>query len=247
MASSPTARRRPARVSPPDTPAEAGDPPVLVDDRHCYLALAAAYVRGRLPKVAEDDEAAIDDAAAVAQGRAAGLRLARFKRNAELPRVRAVLGILRALSPASLLDLGSGRGTFLWPLLDAFPGLPVIAGDRDPGRAARLDAVRRGGWPGLAACALDATALPLPDRAVDIVTALEVLEHLERPEAAAAEALRVAGRYVVASVPSHPDRNPEHLRLFTPASLSAPFTAAGARRIAISHVPNHMIAVVTVP
>ena len=33
----------------------------------------------------------------------------------------------RGLAPASLLDVGSGRGAFLWPLLEAFPGLPVIA------------------------------------------------------------------------------------------------------------------------
>ncbi|NJM35092.1 MAG: AAA domain-containing protein [Rhodomicrobium sp.] len=29
--------------------------------------------------------------------------------------------------PESLIDFGSGRGVFLWPLLDAFPDLPVMA------------------------------------------------------------------------------------------------------------------------
>ena len=33
------------------------------------------------------------------------------------------------IQPTSLLDIGSGRGTFLWPLLDTLPTLPVIAID----------------------------------------------------------------------------------------------------------------------
>jgi hypothetical protein len=32
-----------------------------------------------------------------------------------LPRVRKVLGVLRGVHPANLLDVGSGRGAFLWP------------------------------------------------------------------------------------------------------------------------------------
>ena len=49
-----------------------------------------------------------------------------------------VLGLLRGLLGASLelaaprlLDVGSGRGAFLWPLLDAFPRLRVTAIDRE--------------------------------------------------------------------------------------------------------------------
>src|SRR5687768_8078680 len=86
------------------------------DDRY-FTRLAAAYVRGKLgrdaPRVSHDE--------LIAAGLAGGLRLHKFKRSTELPRVRKVLGLLRGLSPASLLDVGSGRGTFLWPLLDAFP------------------------------------------------------------------------------------------------------------------------------
>ena len=80
-----------------------------------FTDLATAFVRGRLG----DPAATIDD------GRKAGLRLHKFKRNTELPRVKRVLGMLRGLAPESLLDLGSGRGTFLWPLLASFPHLPV--------------------------------------------------------------------------------------------------------------------------
>jgi hypothetical protein len=81
-----------------------------------FTDLATAFVRGRLG----DPAATIDD------GRKAGLRLHKFKRNTELPRVKRVLGMLRGLAPDSPLDLGSGKGTFLWPLLVNFSHLPVV-------------------------------------------------------------------------------------------------------------------------
>ena len=58
----------------------------------------------------------------------AGLRLHRFKRTADLPRVRKVLGSSAAWRP-NLLDVGSGRGVFLGPCWTPSP-LPVFAVDR---------------------------------------------------------------------------------------------------------------------
>jgi ubiquinone/menaquinone biosynthesis C-methylase UbiE len=90
----------------------------------------------------------------------------------------------------------------------------------------------------------DVTALPYADASFDVVTILEVLEHLQDPAAAARETLRVASGYVVASVPSHEDDNPEHIHLFTRDSLTELFESAGAERVQISYVLNHMIAVI---
>lgn len=200
--------------------------------------MAAAFVRGKLAV-----PHGLTDTDVIAFGRAQGLRLHKFKRHSELPRVRKVLGVLRGLAPRTLLDLGSGRGTFLWPLIDAFPDIEVTATDRNPLRVDDIDAVRRGGVESLRARVMDATAIELADSAVDVVTALEVLEHLERPLAAAQEAVRVAARFVVASVPSKEDDNPEHIHLFDRDSFERLWLAAGASGVRVEYVLNHMIAV----
>ena len=59
-------------------------------------------------------------------------------------------------------------------------------------------------------------------------------------------AVRLAKRFVIASVPSKPDDNPEHVRLFNRASLDALFKDAGAANVRIDHVLNHMVAVARV-
>lgn len=202
-----------------------------------HATLAAAYARAKLGRPELDDEAAL------AAARAAGLRLHRFKRAAQLPRVRAVLGALRSLGIARLLDLGSGRGVFLWPLLDELPWVSVTAADVLPRRVEDLQAVRRGGVARLTAVRMDAARLAVADGAFDAVTILEVLEHLPRPELAAGEALRAARRAVVASVPSHADDNPEHIQLFDRVRLERTFLDAGARRVTVDYVRGHAIAV----
>jgi ubiquinone/menaquinone biosynthesis C-methylase UbiE len=211
------------------------------DDGRYYTELAAAFVRG---KIGGADDLSPEES--IELGRARGLRLHKFKRQAELPRVRKVLGVLQGLTPASLLDIGSGRGAFLWPLLDLFPHMRVIALDRNPARVADIDAVGRGGRGNLHSLLADATAICLADDCVDVVTALEVLEHLPRPALAAAEAVRIARNFIVASVPSKEDDNPEHIQLFNRESFEALWIEAGARGVNIQYVLNHMIAVVKV-
>jgi ubiquinone/menaquinone biosynthesis C-methylase UbiE len=215
-----------------------------MDDIRYYLDLAAAFVRGRLP-----DAPDLPPAELVEYGRGHGLRVHKFKRSAELPRVRKVLGVLHSLGPSSLLDIGSGRGAFLWPLLDAFPELPATALDRSPQRVADLEAVRWGGIERLTPVSGDVTALDFPDAAFDVVTILEVLEHLPDAAAGAREVLRVCERFVVASVPSKPDDNPEHVRLYTAETLTELFENAAADlgvmvTVKCEYVLNHIVAVV---
>ncbi len=188
-----------------------------------YEEFAAAYVRGMCPAAPQDGS--LSDL--LDFGRGQNLKLHRFKRSAELARVRAVLGVLRNLSPATLADMGSGRGVFLWPLMEAFPALAVTAIERDGRALAHLEAVRKGGIARLKTVPGDAARLPFPQASFDAVTALEVLEHQHDPLPLAREAVRVAARFVIASAPSKQDDNPEHVQLFTGA-VSIPECNKGA-------------------
>lgn len=220
-------------------------PPDSQLEERYYVALGAAFVRGRAPECLGDAaRESASDAATFRAGLAHGLKMHKFKRNADLPRVRRVLSTLAGLAPESLLDVGSGRGAFLWPLLDTFPGLDVTAIDKEERRATDLAAVARGGVARLHAAQMDAAALGFEADAFDGVTMLEVLEHMPDPARAAREALRVARRFVLATVPSKEDDNPEHIHLFEPASLGKLFEDAGARRVTTTHVLNHIVALV---
>src|SRR5262245_21836306 len=141
-----------------------------------YLAPAAAHVRASLPGHRDSPDGQL-----LRIGLAAGVRLSAFKRSQPLPRVGAVLGALRSIRPTDLLDVGSGRGVFLWPLLDAFPDLTVTAAEIDGHRAAALALVTRGGLERLRVVRTDVQALGLTTDSFDVVTFLEVLEHLGDP------------------------------------------------------------------
>jgi ubiquinone/menaquinone biosynthesis C-methylase UbiE len=175
------------------------------------------------------------------------LRLHRFKRTMELPRVQKVLGVLKSLQPASLLDIGTGRGAFLWPLLDTFPDLPITCLDLLEYRVNDIQAVHEGGIRDLQALQGDATALPFPNRSFEVVTMLEVLEHIPDTRKALAEVVRVAQRAVIFSMPSKEDDNPEHIHLFHQQSVRSLLHELGITSINFTYVLNHMIAIARIP
>ncbi|MEQ1903185.1 MAG: class I SAM-dependent methyltransferase [Pirellulaceae bacterium] len=206
-----------------------------------HLDVACAYIRGSLTVAP-----AVPDEELFQHGLAAGLRLHKFKRMSLLPRVSRVFGYLHQLIPQDLLDIGTGRGAFLWPLLGEFKNLRIHCMDVRNDRVRDIRAVSSGGITRLTAEVGDVTRLPMANASVDGVTMLEVLEHLADPERAIAETLRVSRRFVIVSVPSKPDDNPEHIHLFTERKLTALFQRAGVSRISIDHVLNHMVALATV-
>lgn len=222
-----------------------------------YLQFAAAYVRGRhlrspdfdLPLSLQGNFDALSDNGLreIYQiGQQSGLRLHRFKRSRILPRVQKVLGALKGICPTSLLDIGSGRETFLWPLLDSFPDLSVTAVDANPQRAEQLQAVAAGGIERLTAYQMDATALAFDDNTFDMVTALEVLEHIPQVQTALNEIVRVTRSFVIISVPSREDNNPEHIHLLTKSRMQSMLNAVGVSNAKFEYVHNHMIVVVNV-
>ena len=60
------------------------------------------------------------------------------------------------------------------------------------------------------------------------------------------EAVRVAANFVIVSVPSKKDSNPDHIHLFAADDLENMLLESGARRVSFAHVPNHTIAIANV-
>ena len=81
----------------------------------------------------------------------------------------------------------------------------------------------------------------MPENSFDVVTMLEVLEHIEDVQTAVNAAVRLAKRYVILSVPSKPDDNPEHIHLLTKDILTELFHKAGCSKLHFSGVNGHLI------
>lgn len=230
-----------------------------MDDRELYQTLAAAAVRGHalrtpgcilpetLAEKAPEDLDQTELTEILGFGKAWGVKLYRFKRGHEtLPRVKQVLGFLKGVYPESLLDVGSGRGVFLFPFLDAFPRAEAVSLDLLDYRVAFLEDIRRGGVARLHPMQADIRTRPLAENSVDVVTMLEVLEHIPDVQAAVSAAVWTARRYVVATVPSKPDDNPEHIHLLTKPVLTELFGNASCDRLHFSGVPGHLVLVAAV-
>jgi len=234
----PTPEIRQASFTKPRQAARNGD----LGSRY-HMDLAAAFVLGSMRKMTQEQ--------LVVAGQAAGLKLQRFKRMPQLPRVTRVIELLLELQPKNLLDIGGGSGSSLIVLLEEFPGLEIDVIDADEARVQHLRALARGlghldldlGTPRLTARMMDATDLEFENDIFDVVTGLEVLEHLDDPERAVAEMLRVARRVVIVSVPDRPDTNPRHVQFLAPDRLEALLLAHGARAVRFASVPGHTIAV----
>lgn len=111
----------------------------------------------------------------------------------------ALDSLVASLDPTSILEVGVGEGEILERMRARFPGAVTKGLDLpdehllEHWRRRQLDAEFG-----------DATALPYADASFDLVLAIEVLEHIERPERALAELQRVCAGHVVLSVPREP-------------------------------------------
>jgi ubiquinone/menaquinone biosynthesis C-methylase UbiE len=107
--------------------------------------------------------------------------------------------LIRTVAPASLLDVGCGEGIVTDELALLLPSARVTGIDvPNAGLASE--------WSRRSAEYVAGTAyeLPFDDGEFDLVSAIEVFEHLERPEAALTEMARVARKHVLVSVPREP-------------------------------------------
>lgn len=225
------------------------DPEIL--ERY-FVDLAASFVRGKLSTLPafhteELFESGFESLSVQQQcelfriGLENELRLHKFKRTMGLPRVKKVIGKLHGIVPQRLLDIGTGRGVFLWALLDSIALLEVHCVDVRQDRVADLNAVAAGGVERLRAIKGDVHHLPFDENQFDVVTALEVIEHVNDPAVALAELCRVSKRFLIMSVPSKADDNPEHIHLFNESRLRNIFSELGYEKMSFDYVPGHII------
>ena len=185
-------------------------------------------------------------AAIVAVGEQTGQKLYPFKTGkSELPRVRQVLGFLHGIEFETLLDVGSGRGVFLLPFMEEFPHVQVTSLDLLDKRVTFLNELSAGGYTRLTAYNQNLCDQPFPENSFDVVTLLEVLEHIPEVGTAVAAAVRMARNYVVVSVPSKEDDNPEHIHLLTKDVLTKLFAEVGCTRLHFGGVNGHLIMMAT--
>ena len=222
----------------------------MMQERY-HARLASAYVRGAAmkglvtlpPSLTEIPLELLqekDMEQLILAGKQAELKMHHFKSHDVLPRVKKVMGFLKAVQPESLLDVGSGRGVFLFPFLNEFPWVPVTSVDLLDYRVQMLDMIRHGGIERLTALQQDLCQWNAPENAYDAVTLLEVLEHIPQVEKAVQTAVRMAKRYIVVTVPSKPDDNPEHIHLLTKDILTNLFTACGCTHLQFDGVNGHL-------
>ena len=151
-----------------------------------------------------------------------------------------VLDILRSgleSAPRVILEVGCGTGGMLSDLADEFP--EACTRGVGPSRGAREAARRRG-------CEVVEGvfgALPAEDGSVDLVVALDVLEHCESESQAISEAYRVLrpGGHLVLTVPALPwlwgshDEVNRHYRRYTARSLRVAIAAAPFATSRVTH------------
>ncbi len=180
-------------------------------------------------------------------GEKLGMKLYYFKSSdRRLPRVNKVLGFLKGICFDSLLDVGSGRGVFLLPFLDEFPFVCVKSIDILEKRIDLLSDLVNGGIEQLTVEKADVCLQPYPDKSVDVVTLLEVLEHIPEVEKAIGAAVNMARKYVVVTVPSKEDNNPEHIHLLTKEKLTEYFGWCGVKKLSFDGVSGHLFMIAKV-
>lgn len=171
-----------------------------------YLRLTAAAIRGRLKRLgkenipgsglmSKDIYSLTDDECEeiLKLSGEADVQLYNFKTShRDLPRIKKVLGFLHGITFDSLIDVGSGRGAFIIPFMDEFPHVKVDSIDILPKRTEMLEDMKNGGITNLNVTLADLCENPFGDNSFDVVTLLEVLEHIPDVKRAIASATAMA-------------------------------------------------------
>jgi SAM-dependent methyltransferase len=111
-----------------------------------------------------------------------------------------VARLVKQTESMTLVDIGCSEGFVLRHLQGLWPGLRCYGIDID------FDALERGRFANRGVQVQKASIynIPFKARAFDLALCLEVLEHLDEPEKALKELIRITRRYCLLSVPHEP-------------------------------------------
>lgn len=114
-----------------------------------------------------------------------------------------VLDYVEQTAPESLLDVGCGEGRTTLNFAQRLAGRPVVGLDLNN------DGSLTSHWSkndrdNLSYVVGDAARLPFADDEFDMVAAIEIVEHVDRPDLVLGELSRVARRHLLVSVPREP-------------------------------------------
>ena len=163
-----------------------------------------------------------------------------FKEKEILARVKIVLGFFKGIIPNHILDVGSGRGVFLFPFLMEFNFCKVTSLDILERRVELLNNIKLGGVSNLNPINADIVNFK-SEELYDCVTLLEVLEHIPDVFSAIKNAISLSKEYIIVTVPSKKDNNPEHIHFLTKDILSKYFNECGVYNLKFSGVNGHLV------
>lgn len=115
---------------------------------------------------------------------------------------RRAVALVGETQATQVLDVGTGEGHLIKRIVDENPAVHALGTDADDPRLRRYWEEFRS--PRLSFRVADATKLPFEDNSFQVVTAFEVLEHLDDPVTALSEIRRVCKGMLIASVPWEP-------------------------------------------
>jgi ubiquinone/menaquinone biosynthesis C-methylase UbiE len=114
--------------------------------------------------------------------------------------------VLEKAKGKNILDIACGNGVYSQRLNEM--GFKCVGIDYD------IENVKRAHKNGVKACVGDATHLNFEDKSFDTVLMFEILEHLQHPEKAISEAIRVARENVLITVPNCDEEELDKLAKF---------------------------------
>jgi len=194
-----------------------------------YFPLLLKYLEKTFPR---EDSLSNEEYVSQSSKENQGSKIHLFKRTdlQTLPRVKEIIGIIKGLYLESIVDFGSQRGALLFPLIDKFPEADIVGVDLDSEVYEMLSKLNSNHF-NMIQADITKPIEGLKSKSVDLVIISEVLEHLEEPLLALQEAARITSQYLIVTVPSKPDDNPEHIQFFEVDDMVTLIKKSGFKKI----------------